>query len=79
MPAPYGELVARVATSPHRVTDRTVAELRDAGASQDAVLEVVLAAALGGGVVSLERGLDALAALDGGGADPTGGDGRGGA
>ena len=55
--ADYGEMIHDHA---YRITDRIVAELKKAGASEDAVFEVTAAAAYGASRRRLEAGLAAL-------------------
>ncbi len=55
--------VDKAALHAHRITDEEVADLRRAGYSEDAIFETAISAAIGGGLVRLERG---LAALEGG-------------
>jgi hypothetical protein len=52
--------VEKVARHAYRITDRDVHSLVDAGWPEDALLEVILAAAAGAGVTRLERGLAAV-------------------
>ena len=57
--APYVEKVAKHA---YKVVDADIDRLRDAGYSEDSILELTLAAALGAARARLERGLAALRA-----------------
>lgn len=52
--------VDKVACHAYRVADRDLDELKAAGYSEDAILEITLSAALGAGMARLERGLAAL-------------------
>jgi alkylhydroperoxidase family enzyme len=61
VPAALLSYVDRVARQAYRVTPEDVAALRAAGLSEDAIFEATLAAALGAGMIRLERGLAALA------------------
>ncbi|MDQ6725508.1 MAG: hypothetical protein M3066_04995 [Actinomycetota bacterium] len=61
LPEPLARFVDKVATEAYRVVDGDVAEVRDAGYSDDAVLEAVLATAMGAGLSRLEIGLATLA------------------
>jgi hypothetical protein len=61
LPEPLARFVDKVATEAYKVVDRDVAEVRDAGYGEDAVLEAVLATAMGAGLARLEVGLAALA------------------
>lgn len=60
IPAELESLVGKVVERAYEVTDRDVAELRDADYSEDAIFEVAVSAALGAGLTRLERGLTAL-------------------
>ena len=60
IPGPLGGYAELVRTASHRITDRDIAALRDAGVSEDAIFETTLAAALGAGVSELDGGLRAL-------------------
>jgi alkylhydroperoxidase family enzyme len=61
LPEPLARFVDKVATEAYKVVDADVARVRDAGYSEDAVLEAVLATAMGAGLSRLEVGLAALA------------------
>ena len=63
VPAALRELVDKTALHAYRITDEEVAALRGAGYSEDAIFEIAISAAVGGGLARLERG---LAALEGG-------------
>ena len=52
--------VDKVARHAYKVTERDLDELKQAGYSEDAILEITLSAALGAGMARLERGLAAL-------------------
>jgi len=54
---------AKVATRAYTVTDEDIAQLRQAGYTEDQIFEATICAAAGAGLVRLERG---LAALEGG-------------
>jgi hypothetical protein len=54
--------VDKVVLSSYKVTDEDVADLRRAGLSEDEVLEITLAAALGCGLGALEVGMAAAGA-----------------
>lgn len=60
LPPPVDGYVDKVARHAYRVTDDDVAALKAAGHSEDAIFEITLAAAVGAGVVRMERGLAAL-------------------
>lgn len=57
LPVVWSSLVKKVATAAHQVTDGDIEALRNAGLDEDAIFEVVLAAALGAAAVRLDRGL----------------------
>jgi alkylhydroperoxidase family enzyme len=67
IPADLRDFVDATALHAYRVTDEDVQALRQAGYSQDAIFEIAISVAVGGGLARLERGLAALAAADGGG------------
>jgi hypothetical protein len=52
--------VDKVACQAYKIADRDLDELKEAGYSEDAILEITLSAALGAGMARLERGLAAL-------------------
>lgn len=60
VPEPVATFVDTIARHAHRATDADVAGLRAAGYSEDAVFEIMAAAALGAGLGRLERGLSVL-------------------
>jgi alkylhydroperoxidase family enzyme len=60
LPEPLGGFVDTVARRAYQVTDADVAALHAAGYGDDAVLEAVLATAVGAGLSRLETGLAAL-------------------
>lgn len=60
VPEPARFLVDRVARHAHRVTDADVEALRAAGYTEDAIFDIVAAAALGAGLGRLERGMAVL-------------------
>jgi hypothetical protein len=60
IPAGLRQLVDKTALHAYRITDEEIAALRRAGYSQDAIFEIAISAAVGGGLVRLERGLAAL-------------------
>jgi hypothetical protein len=59
-PGPREALVDKVARHAYEVTDHDVAELRSAGHSEDAIFEMIVAAAVGAGTARLDAGLRAL-------------------
>lgn len=60
VPPSFAGYVDTVARHAYRVSDDDVAALRRAGASDDAIFEVTIAAALGAALGRLERGMAAL-------------------
>jgi alkylhydroperoxidase family enzyme len=52
--------VKKIALHAYRVTDDDIAALKEAGYSEDAILEITLGAALGAGLARMEAGLAAL-------------------
>jgi len=60
VPAPLSGYVDKVARHAYKVTDDDVAALQRVGNSDDVLFEVTVAAALGGALARLERGLAAL-------------------
>jgi len=55
---------ARVAAQAYTVTDDDIAQLREVGYSEDQVFEATICAAVGAGLVRLEKGLAALEGTD---------------
>ena len=53
----WSGVVEKIATAAYKVTDGDIETLRQNGLDEDAIFEVVLAAALGAASVRLERGL----------------------
>jgi hypothetical protein len=67
IPAGLRAFVDATALHAYRLTDEDVQALRRAGYSEDAIFEIAISAAIGGGLARLERGLAALeGALEGG-------------
>jgi hypothetical protein len=62
VPAPCADYVDTIHRHAYRVTDGVVAGLADAGADDDAVFEVSVAAAYGAARARLDAGLEALRA-----------------
>ena len=60
VPERFAAYVDTIHAHAYRVSDRTVADLRAAGASQDEVFEVTISAAFGAARERLELGLAAL-------------------
>lgn len=70
-PPPSGEvpetlspLVEKIVRHAYRVTDEDIAAARAAGHDEDELFDVIVAAALGAGLVRRERGLAAIAAWE---------------
>ena len=61
LPEPLAGFVDKVTRNAYKVVDADVDALRHAGFSDDAILEAVLATAVGAGVARLGIGLDAIA------------------
>jgi hypothetical protein len=66
LPEPLGRFVDKVTTEAYKVVDKDVEDLRVAGYSEDAILEAVLATAMGAGLSRLEIGLAALSGQEAG-------------
>jgi hypothetical protein len=62
VPEPFSRYAGMIHDHAYRITDRVVDELRAAGASEDAIFEVSVAAAYGAARRRLDAGLAALAA-----------------
>jgi alkylhydroperoxidase family enzyme len=60
IPAGLRDFVDATALHAYRVTDEDVQALRRAGYSEDAIFEIAISVAVGGGLARLERGLAAL-------------------
>ena len=58
---PLAGFVEKVTAEAYKITDADVDALRQAGYSEDAILEAILATAVGAGMARLEIGLNALA------------------
>ena len=65
-PEPYAEYVDTIHRHAYRVTDRMVVGLAEAGASDDEVFEISVAAAYGAARARLDAGLRALREARGG-------------
>lgn len=61
LPEALARFVDKVTIEAYKVVDRDIDALRQAGYTEDGILEAVLATALGAGIARLEIGLDALA------------------
>ncbi len=59
-PAPLVKFVEKVARHAYKVTDLDIKALHEAGYSDDAIFETILATAVGAGLSRLEIGLRAL-------------------
>jgi hypothetical protein len=57
-------LVEKIARHAYRVTDEDIAAARAAGHGEDELFDVIVAAALGAGLVRRERGLAAISAWE---------------
>ncbi len=60
LPPELAGYVDKIARHAYKVTDEDIESLRDAGLSEDAIFELTLCAALGAGMVRLERGMAAM-------------------
>lgn len=60
VPADLEPYLKKVALYAYKTTDADVGRLHEAGYSEDQIFELTLSAALGAGLVRLERGLAAL-------------------
>lgn len=58
--APYEAMVARIAAAPYRVTDAEVAAVRAASGSDKATFEIVMAAAIGAGLMRFDAAMRAI-------------------
>ena len=59
-PGSLGPYVSNVARHAYRITDTDVAQLRNAGHSDDSLFEITVAAAVGAAIYRLDRGMAAL-------------------
>ena len=62
--APYDALVVQIATDATGVTDEQVAAVRAAAGSDKAAFEIIMAAAIGAGLLRFERALRAIEDAD---------------
>jgi len=60
VPSELTRYVDKVALHAYKVTDADIEALRNAGYTEDAILEITISASLGASVARLERGLSAL-------------------
>jgi hypothetical protein len=59
-PGSLGPYVSNVARHAYKITDTDVAQLRQAGHSDDSLFEITVAAAVGAALYRLDRGMAAL-------------------
>ena len=59
-PGPLGPYVSNVARHAYKITDTDVAQLRQAGHSDDSLFEITVAASVGAALYRLDRGMAAL-------------------
>lgn len=59
-PGPLGAYVKKMASQAYKVTDDDVTALGDVGFSEDQIFEATVCAAVGAGLVRLQKGLEAL-------------------
>jgi len=59
-PGALGAYVSNVARHAYKITDTDVAQLRQAGHSDDSLFEITVAAAVGAALYRLDRGMAAL-------------------
>ena len=64
VPETLAPLVEKIVRHAYRVTDEDIAAARAAGHGEDELFDVIVAAALGAGLVRRERGLAAIAAWE---------------
>ena len=64
VPGTLAPLVEKIVRHAYRVTDEDIALARAAGHEEDELFDVIVAAALGAGLVRRERGLAAIAAWE---------------
>jgi hypothetical protein len=64
VPEPLSPLVEKIVRHAYRVTDEDIAAARAAGHGEDELFDVIVAAALGAGLVRRERGLAAISAWE---------------
>jgi hypothetical protein len=64
VPEPLSPVVEKIVRHAYRVTDEDIAAARAAGHGEDELFDVIVAAALGAGLVRRERGLAAIAAWE---------------
>jgi hypothetical protein len=60
LPAPYDDLVRTIGDASYRVTDAQVATVRSAAGSDKAAFEIVMAAAVGAGLMRWDKALKTL-------------------
>lgn len=59
-PGALGPYVSNIARHAYKITDTDVAQLRQAGHSDDSLFEITVAAAVGAALYRLDRGMAAL-------------------
>jgi hypothetical protein len=64
VPETLSSVVEKIVRHAYRVTDEDIAAARAAGHGEDELFDVIVAAALGAGLVRRERGLAAIAARE---------------
>jgi hypothetical protein len=64
LPETLSPVVEKIVRHAYRVTDEDIAAARAAGHGEDELFDVIVAAALGAGLVRRERGLAAIAAWE---------------
>jgi alkylhydroperoxidase family enzyme len=60
LPSELYSYINKVALHAYKVTDEDISTLLEAGYSEDAIFEITVSAALGAGMMRLQRGLAAL-------------------
>lgn len=60
LPAELAPLVDKILTTAYRIRDRDIEALRAAGWTDDALYDVIVAAAAGAGLTRLARGLELM-------------------
>jgi hypothetical protein len=58
--SPYGDLAYQIGESAHRVTDAQVARVLAAAGSEKATFEIIIAAAVGAGLLRWQQGMSVL-------------------
>lgn len=60
LPAPYDDLARQIEEASYRLTDADVARVREAAGSDKAAFELVMAAAIGAGLMRWDRAVRAI-------------------